>query len=169
MPRNVPGARPGDAGDGVVRLSFFVSGLPIAQGSMRWFPVKGPRRVILTSTAQGLQPWREVVGYAAQAAMRRAGRGLYFAITTPVSLDLLFILPRPKRVPVSWNAPRHTKRPDIDKLARACLDALADGQVYANDAQVDRLRVEKRYTVSGDGLYSQPGVEITVTCDLTIK
>ena len=43
-------------------------------------------------------------------------------------------------------------RPDIDKLARAILDALTDARVWPDDGQVVTMHVEKRY--------GEPGVEI---------
>lgn len=114
-------------------LNFFVPGVAIAQGSLKWFPVKGPRRVILTSTAQGLKPWREAVGYAAYEAMRTAGAT---PTTEAVAVGMTFILPRPKALK-DKPTPRHTKRPDLDKLFRAGLDAMSKGVVYHDDSQVD--------------------------------
>ena len=35
--------------------------------------------------------------------------------------------------------------PDIDKLTRAVMDALADGVVFDQDSQVTDLRIRKRY------------------------
>ena len=135
-------------------LSFFVSGLPVAQGSLKWFPVKGPRRVILTSTAKGLAPWREIVGYAAREAMQKAGATM---TTEAVTLTLTFVLPRPKRLSARRPTPRHITRPDRDKLERAIGDALT-GVVYADDAQIDDGPTRKRYAKPGE----TPGVEIRV-------
>ena len=138
-------------------LSFFVSGLPVAQGSLKWFPVKGPRRIILTSTAKGLKPWREVVCYAAREAMQKAGATM---TTEAVAGGMTFILPRPKALK-NKATPRHTKRPDLDKLQRAGLDAMSR-IVYFDDSQVDDWLPmpgrRKRYAKPGE----TPGVEIRV-------
>ena len=48
--------------------------------------------------------------------------------------------------------------PDIDKLARAALDAMT-GVVWSDDAQVSDLRVRKDYCELGQ----QPGCSVTVT------
>jgi Holliday junction resolvase RusA-like endonuclease len=47
-------------------------------------------------------------------------------------------------------------RPDLDKLARATLDALTTAQVVTDDAQVCDLWVSKRYGI--------PGADVTVIC-----
>lgn len=51
------------------------------------------------------------------------------------------------------SAPRdHTKRPDIDNLAKAVLDALVDQGVIKDDSIVTRLEVAKEYeTGTGAG------------------
>jgi len=47
-----------------------------------------------------------------------------------------------------------TKKPDIDNIAKAFLDAM-NGIVYKDDVQVIRLHVYKKYSI-------EPGVHITV-------
>ena len=65
-------------------------------------------------------------------------------------VDLLFILPKPKKP--KWAVP--AVRPDRDKLERFVMDAL-QSIVWTDDARVVGGLVEKRY---GD----RPGVRITV-------
>jgi Holliday junction resolvase RusA-like endonuclease len=62
-----------------------------------------------------------------------------------LSVALEFYLSRPKSLPKS--ATRHIKRPDVDNLAKAVLDAMR-GEVYRDDAQIEQLRVSKRYSES---------------------
>lgn len=60
----------------------------------------------------------------------------------PVHIELTFRMPKPKTRKVGiW----HEKRPDVDKLARAVLDALTRSGVIADDSQVASLYVCKRY------------------------
>lgn len=142
-----------------MRLEFWVSGIPIAQGSLRAFPVPHrPGRVILTSTAKDLTAWRNAVGYAAMAAMRLAGATM---TTEAVRLDLTFILPRPKSLSATRPTPRHRTRPDRDKLLRAICDAGA-GIIWADDAQIDAGETTKCYAEAGEGTRCRPGVEIEV-------
>lgn len=65
----------------------------------------------------------------------------------PVGIALTFFMPRPKSLPKTRPTPM-TKRPDIDKLARAALDALT-GCFFTDDARVTRLMTEKRYADIG--------------------
>lgn len=75
-----------------------------------------------------------------------------------VSVFLLFKMPRAKlhfntRGELKPSAPRdHTKRPDVDNLAKAVLDALVDQGVIKDDSLVTRLEVAKEYeTETGAG------------------
>ncbi len=65
----------------------------------------------------------------------------------PVGIDLHFGLPKPKSAPKKrrvWP----DKRPDLDKLTRAVLDALTY-VVYADDSQVVEIRATKDYGAPG--------------------
>jgi crossover junction endodeoxyribonuclease RusA len=71
----------------------------------------------------------------------------------PLGLRLDFILPRPTSGKAAKrSAP--TVRPDLSNLEKGLTDAL-EGIVFANDAQVCRLAMQKGYGV-------RPGVTITV-------
>lgn len=118
--------------DGDRAVEFHVPGKPAPQGSKRHVG-----RGILVESSKEVGPWRERVAIAAHNAM--AGRGLLMG---PVEVDLSFVLPRPKSAPKTRTASA-AKRPDIDKLARACLDALTD-VVFGDDGQVVRLVAQKR-------------------------
>jgi crossover junction endodeoxyribonuclease RusA len=135
------------------RLTFYVPGTPIAQGSKRH--VGGGRMV---ESAKGLKDWRRAITDAAFT-----WRFQQPTITGPVSVELSFTVARPKSHHVAGDrdrqlkasAPWHpTVKPDIDKTARAVLDAITESGLWADDAQVVRLACEKGY---GD-----PGVRITV-------
>lgn len=60
----------------------------------------------------------------------------------PVSVRLDFVMPRPKSAPRRFTPPA-VKRPDIDKLSRAVLDALT-GICWHDDSQVIALTATKR-------------------------
>ena len=111
-------------------ISFVVAGTPVPQGSMRL----GRGRVFHDSRTLG--PWREAIAWSARAA------GEVQVLDGPVRVDLAFTLKPPqKRV-----REHPCVRPDVDKLARAVLDAL-EGVCYANDSQVVDLHARKRYGV----------------------
>ena len=120
-------------------ISFHVHGLPIAQGSTRAWVVHG--KPIITSSAKGLSTWRRLVADVAQNyAPEEPWEG-------PVGIELHFGLPKPKSAPKRkrvWP----DKRPDLDKLTRAVLDALTY-VVFADDSQVVDIRASKDYGAPG--------------------
>lgn len=136
-------------------LSFTVVGVPAPQGSKRGFYNKGLGRVQMVESSKKVAPWRQDVAAAAQAA----ARGGWETPAGPVEVSVTFRLPRPryhfrtgKRAhELKPNAPVYVpKKPDVDKLLRATLDALTSAGVIRDDAQVAVLYAAKLYT--GDTL-----------------
>lgn len=125
-------------------IEFTVPGEPVPQGS------KGVTRggVLFDTNATKLRPWRRAV-----AEVARLHR-VTWILQSPLEVRLLFVVKPPPRGrhDGEWCA----TKPDIDKLTRAVLDALTDGHVLVDDAQVVRLIAEKR-------LGDEPGVRITVS------
>ena len=119
------------------RLVVIVPGLPQPQGSSRAF-VRGGKPVI-TSDNPRLASWRMDVAHCAQAAMREAH--LTAPLVGPVRVAVRFALPKPQRT----RRQHPTVRPDVDKLARAVLDALTLASVWVDDAQVVILVAQKAY------------------------
>jgi crossover junction endodeoxyribonuclease RusA len=91
---------------------------------------------------------------AAHNAMLAAGATPFAGA---VAIDLCFVLPRPKSTPKRQTPPA-IKRPDLDKVTRAVLDAIT-GVVLLDDAQVVDLRASKRLADIGE----TPGVAVTIT------
>lgn len=120
-------------------IRFQVHGLPIPQGSTRAWVVNG--KPIITSSAKGLATWRRLVADVAQDyAPEEPWEG-------PVGIELHFGLPKPKSAPKRrrvWP----DKRPDLDKLTRAVLDALTY-VVFADDSQVIEIQASKDYGAPG--------------------
>lgn len=114
---------------------FEVRGLPVAQGSVRAFVVRGRARVV--SVTKELKAWRETI-----ADVARNWYGDAPLEEGPVELTVIFHLPRPARPKGDGRLP--IAYPDVDKLARGVLDALT-GVVYVDDAQVTDLKVLKRF------------------------
>jgi crossover junction endodeoxyribonuclease RusA len=127
-------------------LEFFVPGNPKPQGSKRHVG-----HGIMIESSKDLGPWRERIALAAHQTL--AGQPL---IAGPIALYLAFVLPRPKSAP-KRRTPPAIKRPDIDKLARACLDAIT-ATVIHDDSQITELRATKRLAEIGEA----PGVHIHV-------
>ena len=98
-----------------------------------------------------LGPWRERVALVAAEHVKTL-------INKPdeVGVFLRFILPRPASAPKTKYSPA-SKRPDIDKLSRAILDAIT-GVILEDDSQVVFLNARKIIASPGE----QPGVRIVV-------
>ncbi len=128
-------------------LYVFVRGIPVPQGSMKAFVVKG--RPILTSTQKNLKPWRNQVAMEASSIYHNP------VTDKPIAIVLEFKMPCPKSLPkTKWRLP--AKRPDLDKLIRAILDSLT-GVVFKDDSQVVTITAMKRYAYDG-----YPGVKIVI-------
>lgn len=110
-----------------------VLGEPIPQGSMRTVA----RGRIISDNAR-LRPWRDSVTWHVREAM--ANRP---PLGGPLYVRADFVLPRPKSAPKCRWAPE--KKPDLDKLLRALLDAATTGGAWVDDAQVVAVTATKVY------------------------
>lgn len=126
-----------------VLAAFEVIGLPAPQGSHSAVMRGGRPSVIAGSSKAGRakhKAWRAAVADVARdVAEDRPHDG-------PLAVDITFRMPmpasRPKRVRDAGEWPC-TVKPDIDKVIRATLDALADGGLIAGDSRVWKLDVEQ--------------------------
>jgi len=135
-------------------ISFFVPGTPVAKGSMIALKL-GAGRIAVVDDFRGdrgkrLKRWMTAV--AAAGAEAYQGQPL----TGAVHVELWFCLTRPK----SNKKTLPSGRPDIDKLARAVLDAIQAGAKWGgtllkDDAQVVDLKVLKVWG-------GTPGVRVEV-------
>lgn len=116
-------------------VRFRVIGNAKPKGSMRAFIPKGWNRPVLTSTSSSVKTWEQTIRHVAQDYSEAYTTG-------PVRVRLRFSLARPKSL--SRQVCSHTKRPDVDKLARAALDALT-GILWKDDSQVTSLLASKVY------------------------
>ncbi|MCR9197396.1 MAG: RusA family crossover junction endodeoxyribonuclease [Planctomycetaceae bacterium] len=139
-------------------IRFFVEGIPIAQGSKKAFMRKGAKFPTLVESAKGLKPWRERVALEGKKQLRK--------LSGPVKVQLEFLFPRAKsHFGTGRNSERlkesapahHTKKPDIDKVTRAILDAITN-VVIEDDSCVVQLEAMKRYCSE----VNKPGCLITV-------
>lgn len=128
-------------------VSFTVPGKPAPQGSKRHVG-----RGILIESCKDVGAWRERVAITAHNAMNSQP-----LTTGAVAVWIEFVLPRPLSTP-KRSTPAATKKPDLDKLARAILDAITH-TVIADDSQVVRLFARKRLAE----LDEAPHADITVT------
>ena len=118
---------------------------------MREFIPKGWTRPVLTNSSTAVKTWEQ--------AIRSVAQDHAAAFTTdPVRVRLRFAMPRPKSLSRLASHRPHTKRPDVDKLARAALDALT-GVIFKDDSQVFSLHAVKRYALEEEA----PHVNIMIS------
>lgn len=127
-------------------VTLWVPGVPAPQGSKRHVG-----RGVLIESSKRLPAWRQTVEhYARQWAGTHFGA--WEPMVGPVSVEVVFHLPRPKR----YARELPCVRPDIDKLVRAALDALTNARIFGDDGQVCDLSARKVYAID------EPGVGIRV-------
>lgn len=135
-------------------VTIVALGRPTPQGAIRSL---GKGRPSVHGNAARLLPWRESIKLATLAALNGRER-----LDGPVSVSVVFSFDKPRSAPRTrrcWPVTRSSG--DVDKLARACLDALVDGGAMFDDSQVVRLVAEKVH-VGDDGALHIPGAAITV-------
>lgn len=137
-------------------LSFFVQGEPVAQPRGRAFNVKGLGiRVASAPTKHPIHLWKQALMGSCEQVM--TGFRLY---DDPIDVTLVFLMTRPKSMPKRTANERvpHTKKPDIDNVAKGVLDAF-NARLWGDDSQIYSLKISKRY-VMGD---EKPGVFVRVS------
>lgn len=143
-------------------IDFFVPGMPGTKGSAKAFVVPGTSFANIVNDNPKTKNWAALVSKLAAEQMDGAAPW-----DGPVSVQLMFSLPRPKGhyLPATKKRPapelrpdapyRHTSKPDGDKMERATWDALT-GIVFRDDSQIALW--------SGGKIYAEaPGVRIRVT------
>ena len=108
----------------------WIPGKPAPQGSKRHLG-----NGVMVESSKAVKPWRVDVAWAARREFPAPYDG-------PVRLELGFVMPRPKSTPKK-STPAAIKRPDLDKLVRAVMDAIT-GVVVADDSQIVHLVATKR-------------------------
>lgn len=130
-------------------VQVFVPGKPAPQGSKRYLGTKGGKGITVESSA-AVAPWRADVRETVAKWCVEGGYPIpLHAKGEPIDVELNFVMPRPASAPKK-STPAATKRPDVDKLARAVLDALSSAGVWCDDSQVTRLVASKRIAQVGE-------------------
>jgi Holliday junction resolvase RusA-like endonuclease len=146
-------------------LNFKVTGTPAPKGSSRACLIGGKPTIVpnsSTENARKQRSWSSEVATAGAEAMATVGRGPLSHV--PVSVVLQFVMVRPsghlskKDGSVLKSKPRRpATKPDLDKLVRCTLDALA-GIVFDDDSRIVRIVASKHYAMPGEA----PGAHITI-------
>ena len=131
------------------KVEFIILGNAVAQGRPR-FTRRG--NYVVTYDPEKSKEWKnEVIRQAvAQGAVMLSGA---------LRVELMFNMKRPKSLPKKVK--HHIKKPDLDNLGKAVLDALS-GICYNDDAQVIVLRMVKNYVLPNES----PNVQINIKEDI---
>jgi Holliday junction resolvase RusA-like endonuclease len=138
----------------VSTISFAVPAIPVAQPRQRVTTIGGHARTYMPAK-HPVQAFKATtrLAYAEAAGDAEPASG-------PVMLTLEFLMPRPKamcwKTKPTLRAP-HTKKPDIDNLVKAVMDALT-GLAWRDDTQVCFLFAAKSIA-AGD---ESPSVKVTI-------
>lgn len=122
-------------------IRVFVPGQPAPQGSKRHVG-----HGIMVESCKQVKPWRSDIR---SHLLDAAGQPLHVFGDAPVHVSLEFIMRRPKSAPKRTTPPA-VKKPDLDKLARAVLDAISSAGVWGDDSQVVSARLKKRIALVGE-------------------
>jgi Holliday junction resolvase RusA-like endonuclease len=137
-----------------IRLTVF--GVAQPQGNKTGFVNRATGKVAMregrsNEANASFKDWRSAVAAAGREWQASNGAVL---LDEPLGLTAIFHLPKPSSAP-KWKLWARG-RPDVDKLARAVLDALT-GVLWVDDSRVVSLHVQKPYAIG-----SPPRAEITV-------
>jgi Holliday junction resolvase RusA-like endonuclease len=131
----------------VAVTTITVIGTPAPQGSKRHVG-----RGVMIESCKQVKPWREAVKWA----VIEAGSPKIYG---PISLRIVFTLPKPKSAPKRRKT-YPDRKPDIDKLVRSTLDAITEVGLIEDDARVTHLIALKVFPGDSGGL-DVPGAVIT--------
>lgn len=150
-------------------IVVFVPGTPRPQGSKRAFTNKHTGKIIQVEMSPDVKTWR---GDIRDALLDPTGERQQ--LDEPVAVHLVFAFARPKsHYRTGRNA--HLLRdnaptapispPDVDKLARAVLDAIGSAGVWRDDSRVTELTATKVYAAAGE----RTGVHITIAAATPVR
>lgn len=134
-------------------VTLTIPGTPKPKGSLKCLGRVGKVPHQLTEDYRpGQKEWRDRIADTVRRKVRtRYEHGI------PVGVEVTFTLPRPKhhygtgrnanvlKERFAWEPPTNQGTGDVDKMLRLLLDALQDGGLLANDAQVVDTRAVKVY------------------------
>lgn len=118
-------------------LAFDVQTKPVPQARPRFYVRRhGQKNIVGAYDPAKCKTFKEVIAWHAKAAVSR--QGIKRPAEGPISIRLVFQMGK------NGKELYHTKRPDIDNLAKAVKDALK-GIAYADDSQIVEAHLYKQY------------------------
>jgi Holliday junction resolvase RusA-like endonuclease len=142
-------------------LAFRVYGVPLAKGNLR--PMirenkRGMKIAIATESNRNVKGWQQLIAEGASRAIGAMPEDERTMIAYGARVSIAFYLPRPQKLNKRGVFVAHCTAPDVDKLARAVLDALT-AVAFGDDKQVTELVAAKYYAEVGGPPYVEIRVE----------
>lgn len=132
-------------GDDLKKLTLTIPIMPTPKARPRAQIFSGRVHIFTPKTTADYE--RKIASYYQQSS-----KAFKFDKDQAICVSIVFGMPIPKSTPKSRKQAmaqgiiRHTKRPDIDNLAKAVLDAL-NGVAWDDDSQIVKLTASKEYSV----------------------
>lgn len=119
-----------------MQISFVVQTKPVPQARPRFYVRhQGLRHFVGAYDPARCKTFKEVIAW--HARIKATELGLREPLRDPIAINLIFQMGNGKER-------HHTKRPDIDNLAKAVKDALK-GIIYSDDSQIVEAHLYKQY------------------------
>lgn len=119
-----------------MQIRLEVVGDPAPQGSKKIIHGR-----LIEASGEKLKRWRRAI--AAECVAARKHTEVFF--TGPVSVEVIFYMPRPKTV-AEGKRKHPIVPPDLDKLCRGLLDGIGQSEmIWGDDSQVVYLNARKYY------------------------
>ena len=138
-------------------IEIIVYGLPAPQGSKRFVGHAKSGRGIMVESSAKVKPWREAVKWAASGNPTE----LPPHVPGPVTVEMIFTMPKPKAAPKS-RVTYPDRKPDLSKLVRSTEDALTDAGVWEDDARVVSCWSRKVFPSEDKDALDRPGAVIRI-------
>ncbi len=124
-------------GSRVISFKFEINTKPVPQARPRFFVKrKGGKQYVGAYDPKKCKTFKEVVAWHAKVIA--VEKGLREPLKAPIVLSLIFQLGE------NGKERHHTKKPDIDNLAKGIKDALK-GIIYRDDSQIVEAHLYKTY------------------------
>lgn len=117
-------------------ISFYIHGEPAPQGSKTAKCING--RAVMWESSKKVKLWRQLVDFQTKVEIHN---NKWEQIDDPISIELVFGLPKPKSV--KRDLP--SVKPDLDKLIRSTCDGLKTGGLFTDDALIVQIISAKKY------------------------
>ena len=127
-----------------MEINYTVVGIPKPQARPKFFSRTLKSGKHFTSTYSPKTSWFDIV-YIETLKIKNS---LKKRLVGALELNLIFCMPIPKSISKKKREQLHyvIKKPDVDNLAKAVMDAMNNTGIWEDDSQIASLQVKKIYS-----------------------